>query len=72
MQLDLQMMYNEIYRGVFKLYFLHVSFRYNLLLTVEIGGLKQDQKKEEENFGQEKLEGDLSFTLSNFFFTDSE
>ena len=26
-------MYNEIYLGVFKLYFLHVSFRFNLLLN---------------------------------------
>ena len=34
------------------------------------GFLKQDKqinKKEEENFKQEKLEGDLSFTLSNFY-----
>ena len=33
MQLNLQMMSNEIYLGVFKQYFLHVSFRYNLLLN---------------------------------------
>ena len=33
--------------------------------------LKCINKKEEENFEQEKLEGDLSFTLS-IFLTDSE
>ena len=32
------------------------------LLTVEMGALSKINKKEEE-----KLEGDLSFTLSNFF-----
>ena len=36
------------------------------------GGLKQDKQiKRSKNFEQEKLEGDLSFTLTNFF-TDSE
>ena len=41
------------------------------LLTVEIGALSKINKKEEENFEQEKLEVDLSFTLS-IFFTNSE
>jgi len=37
------------------------------LLTVEMGAYSKINKKEEENFKQEKLEGDLSFTLSIFF-----
>ena len=36
------------------------------LFTIEIGALSKINKKEEENFEQEKLEGDLSFTLSIF------
>ena len=41
-------------------------------VTVEMGAQSKINKKVEENFEQEKLEGDLNFTLSNFFFTDSE
>ena len=41
------------------------------LFTIEIGALSKINKKEEENYKQEKLEGDLTFTLS-IFFTDSK
>ena len=37
-----------------------------------MGALSKINKKEEENYKQEKLEGDLSFALSIFYFTDSE
>jgi len=33
-----------------------------------MGAQSKINKKVEENFEQEKLEGDLSFTLSNFFY----
>ena len=41
------------------------------LLTVEMGASSKINKKEEEIFEQDKLEGDLIFTLS-IFFTDSD
>ena len=41
------------------------------LLTVEMGASSKINKKEEEIFERDKLEGDLIFTLS-IFFTDSD
>ena len=41
------------------------------LFTIEIGALSKINKKEGENYKQEKLEGDLTFTLS-IFFIDSK
>ena len=40
-------------------------------MTVKMGVESKINKKEEENFEQEKLEGDLIYTLS-IFFTDSD
>ena len=40
-------------------------------VNYKMGAKSKINKEEEENFKQEKLEGDLTFTLS-IFFTDSD